>query len=329
MNDRQKTILNCLVDHFIDAFKPVSSSVVKNRLNISLSPASVRQVFSTLDDDGYIQKLHTSSGRVPTDKGYRFYVDNIPQPNGLFLDRHIDTHTYYGKFQFLFDQFLDRLAQKLPYIMLLNVRLSQMQNVATLQYVSMSAFNGWLLIFHRVGVVSRRPVTFPFDVLDLDHKRLVNWLSYQDAFPVSEAVIEATFSKKEADFIHTLQSAIQLECAPLGDRTSVFIKNIRQCLSLADYSTKACVNNMLDFLDDTPAIIQRLEAPVKGDEFEVAIGSELNDNRLRSSSLIRVPITLNSVRVASLGILGPMRMNYAKIMRWFRSEKTLAELTRF
>ena len=78
MNKRQHEILTCVVDHFIDFHQPISSNMVLEKLSIQLSSATVRQVFLSLDKGGHLSKLHTSSGRIPTEKGYRMYVDHLP-----------------------------------------------------------------------------------------------------------------------------------------------------------------------------------------------------------------------------------------------------------
>ncbi|MGA0242216.1 MAG: hypothetical protein ACO3K7_04405 [Candidatus Marinamargulisbacteria bacterium] len=330
MNDRQKTILTCLVDHFIDSCQPISSTMVKDRLHIQLSPASVRQVFSVLDDGGYIKKRHTSSGRVPTDKGYRAYVDRLTIPSALSLDAHVDAQTYYGKFRFLFDQFLDRLASKIPYITLLNLRGAELRDIAMVQYVSLSAFNGLLLVFHRVGIVSKLPVRFSFDVSGLAHSDLVSWLS--SVYPIENRrneLLRASFSQKECDFIEVVHEAMANDDASFLGQPTWLIKNVRKCLSLSDYATKEAVEKVLDVLDDTSTLAQLFGRTSQTNEMSISIGEELKDDRLNESSLISIPMMLSGVPIASLGILGPTRMDYGHMARWFRSEETLAELIQF
>ena len=113
MNKRQEEILTCVVDHFIDSHQPMSSSMVLDRLSIQLSSATVRQVFSVLDQGGYLAKLHSSSGRVPTDKGYRVYVDRISDVGrAINLDDYVTDQSYFMKFRCFFDQFLLNLSKK-------------------------------------------------------------------------------------------------------------------------------------------------------------------------------------------------------------------------
>ena len=219
MNTRQKEILTCLVDYFIDSFQPVSSKMVKNRLAIQLSPASVRQVFSTLDQSGYIEKLHTSSGRVPTEKGFRAYVDEFELPKPLFLNNHVDYETYYDKFRFMFDQFLSRLATKIPYVTILKLHHHELSDLASMQYVSLSSTHGLIILFHRIGVVSKILVSFDFDVSLLPYSNLVQWLQKNFHRGISDDELFHRFSKDEVKFIKDVRQSI------LNNRSDNHISN--------------------------------------------------------------------------------------------------------
>ena len=105
MNKRQDEILTCVIDYFIDSPQPISSKMVLDKLSIQLSSATVRQVFSVLDNEGYLAKLHTSSGRVPTDKGYRRYVDKIQGVSSeIALGNVVTDNSYQVKFRYFFSK---------------------------------------------------------------------------------------------------------------------------------------------------------------------------------------------------------------------------------
>ena len=77
LNDREKTILRSIVQQFILTASPVGSRNITKRFNVGVSPATVRNIMSDLEDNGFINHPHTSAGRIPTDKGYRYYVDTL------------------------------------------------------------------------------------------------------------------------------------------------------------------------------------------------------------------------------------------------------------
>lgn len=329
MNDRQNAILTCLVDHFIDACQPISSSMVQERLEIQISSASIRQVFSVLDQNGYIEKLHTSSGRVPTDKGYRAYVDRFEMPNSLTLDAHVNYETYYDKFRFLFEQFLNRLAQRIPYITILKLNHQELKDLVSIQYVSLSSSHGLLILFHRVGVVSKIQVSFGFDISGLNHQNLIGWIQKNLKRKVSDDELFQTFNRDDVHYIKSIRSAILNQGHESRCLQNLFIKNTRQCLSLNDYQTKESVEKLLDILENVDQVSDLMSRALNSESFTISIGHELNDERLVDSSLIGIPIILDGVVIASIAILGPIRMDYSKIIQFFSSNQTLAELIQF
>ncbi|MEK9727023.1 MAG: hypothetical protein VW397_02825 [Candidatus Margulisiibacteriota bacterium] len=329
MNERHKEVLTCLVDHFIDSYQPISSFMVKDRIGMQLSSASIRQVFSVLDHQGYVEKLHTSSGRVPTDKGYRAYVNYLNLPNAMQLDGHVDYETYYDKFRFLFEHFHDRLSKNIPYITILKLNQRELNDFVSVQYVSMSSSHGLLILFHRVGIVSKINITFEFDISDIDTSSLIMWLQKNMFRKVDDEELEQRFSSNEMRFIKQVRQVILVGDQSVGLAHNIFIKNTRRCLALSDYSTKGCIEKLLDILDDVNQMSDLLDRALLQQTLTISIGQELDDSRLVNSSLISVPIILDGVVVATLGILGPTRMDYAKIVHLFSSNQTLAELIQF
>ena len=180
MNKRQHEILTCVVDHFIDFHQPISSNMVLEKLSIQLSSATVRQVFLSLDKGGYLSKLHTSSGRIPTEKGHRMYVDHLPGDQPCFdLDHYINGDSYQLKFRSLFDHFLSKLKEKLPYVLMIQLNDYALSDVVSLKYVSISSHYGLVLLFHRFGFVTEHYVRFDGDVSELKVDGLIQWLCHQ------------------------------------------------------------------------------------------------------------------------------------------------------
>jgi heat-inducible transcriptional repressor len=89
LGDRNRRILEAIIEEYIDSAEPVGSRTVARRHPLGLSPASVRNVMADLEEMGYLHSPHTSAGRVPTDKGYRFYVDSLLQVRQLTSDEKL------------------------------------------------------------------------------------------------------------------------------------------------------------------------------------------------------------------------------------------------
>ncbi len=327
MNQRQEEILTCVVNHFIGSNQPISSNMVLDQLSIQLSSASVRQVFSVLDHDGYLEKLHTSSGRIPTDKGYRAYVDKIKgESSGIFLDRVVTDTSYQSKFRYYFDQLLTNIAKKIPYISMIMLNTEALADIATIKYVSISSQYGLVLLFHKVGIISEHYVRFDQDVSVCEFDPLISWLQSEFQRSTNIPDIQAVFSEKDAYFLQTIMATILNSAAGIPLEKNVMVKNVNQCLSLSDYTDKHQIQALLNVLDDHDTIQRLMMAGLNANGLDVLIGNELGDSRLVQSSFISIPICLDGLQVACLGILGPSRMDYQSIIQLLSSPETLAEL---
>ena len=163
MNERQQTILTCLIDHFIDSCQPISSAMVKDRLEIQLSPASVRQVFL------FWIKMVIFRNCTHLQVGCQLIKGIVPMltkciPNAFNLDTHVDEQTYHDKFRFLFDQFMDRLSQKIPYVTILKINHQELSDLASIQYVPLNSHPmGYCYCFIQLGLYQNHS-SFPIDV---------------------------------------------------------------------------------------------------------------------------------------------------------------------
>ena len=327
MNKRQQEILTCVVDRFINSHQPISSKMVLDMLSIQLSSATVRQVFSVLDKNGYVEKLHTSSGRVPTDKGYRVYVDSIKGEGAqIQLDDHVADQSYQMKFRYMFDQLLSHVASKVPYISMLSLNEKALSDIAMIKYVSISSHYGLVLLFHKVGIVSEHYVRFEQDVSACNIDDLIAFLLKLLHSNAGLDGMDAQFLDHEAHFIRSVFNVIAKSSSVPTVSEKIMMKNVKQCLSLSDYADKESVQQLLDVLDDSVVIQRLMNHGLQANQLDVLIGNELNDDRLNSASFISIPICLDGIHVACLGILGPSRMDYLSIIQLLSSSETLAEL---
>jgi heat-inducible transcriptional repressor len=326
MNKRQHEILTCVVDHFIDVHQPISSGKVLDLLAIQISSATVRQVLSVLDNGGYIEKLHTSSGRIPTQKGYRVYVDHLPSGDSpIEINHFVNANSFYLRFHGFFDKFLENLSKKVPYVLLLQLNSNAHLKFASLKYVSISSYYGLILATNEFGFISEYYVRFERDVSMLNKSRLVEWASVELSKKL-DITIPSRYSVDEANFLNQVIDAL---LRPGSDHSMIsggWVKNISRCLNLADYSDKSSIQSLISFLDDSEALMDLMNKNSNSSIINISIGSELSDPRLHQSSVVTVPICIDGRSVATLGILGPSRMDYMSLIKLLTSKETLAEL---
>ena len=124
LNDRSREILRCVVESYVETGDPIGSRTISKRLNMDLSPASIRNVMADLEESGFLAQPHTSAGRVPTDKGYRYYVDGLLPTGKLragersLIDKSLaGTHGEFSEVMELIPRLLSNLTSQVGYFL--------------------------------------------------------------------------------------------------------------------------------------------------------------------------------------------------------------------
>lgn len=330
VTERQKEILTCVVNNFIDTAQPMSSKMVLDALRINLSSATIRQIFAKLDHLGYLAKLHTSSGRIPTSKGYRLVVDDmdVERPTAISLGDYIGKTSVVQKFQQLFDVMLDNVSTRLPYIPVLMYHSHVISDIECIRYVPINSMIGLLLVYHKVGIVSEYYVNFKKQLSVQDTDELIRWIliSLKKEPKIDLIQAKRIFSGDDYLFVESVSNALSMNGYSIDKEYQFLYRNSYRCIQLPDFSDKSSIESLLDALDQNDSIVRLLKSTIDQGQLSVFIGSEIGDDRLSECSLIGIPIALDGMYMASLGILGPIRMDYQSVIDMLTSGESLAEL---
>ena len=316
MSVRRLEILRAIVDEYVATQEPVGSKSIAARSGLGISPATIRNEMAVLEEEGLITHPHTSAGRIPTDLGYRVFVDKLAtvKPLSSAERRAIET-------------FLEG-ALDLDDVVLRTVRLlaDVTKQVAVVQYPSM--------VKSRVRHV---------ELVALTPARLMMIL-ITDAGRVEQRVLELTSDASEL-FLSTLRN--QINNAVMGQRlpdVADRISGILESYSASDRKNVAVVISALiemamerpeekvvlagtanlarfseDFATHMHPVLEALEEQVvllrllgdAGENVQVRIGTEQSERNLRSTSLVTVGYGATDSPLGALGVLGPTRMDYA------------------
>ena len=329
VTERQKEILNCVVDSYIDNAQPMSSKMLLDMMNIKLSSATIRQVFSKLDDLGYLQKLHTSSGRIPTDKGYRLVVNemDVSDSSVLSLSDYMDKTSITQKVRQFFNLFIDNVAEKMPYIPVMIYHSKFMTNIECVKYVQVHSMVGLILIYHNIGLVSECYVTFQKEMNLSDTDGLVDWMMKQlqerQTFDMNEA--RNTFSGDDYEFIDVVSGELLKHGYLQPDDYTFLYRNQNKCIQLSDFTDKESIQNLLDALDTNQSLVTMLMEIIRKNQLTYYIGSDMKDYQLQNCSLVGLPIMLDGNCIGCLGIVGPIRMDYKSIIKLLTSDDIMSE----
>ncbi len=319
MSSRRLEILRAIVDEYVATQEPVGSKSIADRHGLGISPATIRNEMAVLEDEGLITQPHTSAGRIPTDLGYRVFVDKLAtvKPLSSAERRAIET-------------FLEG-ALDLDDVVMRTVRLlaDVTKQVAVVQYptmvksrvrhveiVSLTSSRLMVILITDAGRIEQRAIELTKDVPDqfisTIRNQLNNAMMGQSLPDVAErltGIMESYSTSDRRDVAIVLSTVIEMAMEQ-PEQKVVLAGTANLARFQEDFSAQ--IHPVLEALEEQVVLLRLL-----GDANEtvkVRIGSEQSETNLRSTSLVTVGYGSDSSPLGALGIIGPTRMDYAGSM---------------
>lgn len=315
--DRQRELLRAVIREYIATAEPVASAALVRRYGLGVSSATVRNELAALEDMGLLTHPHTSAGRVPTDLGYRYFIESLMPRTGLLPAEQV---TVSHQFQ----QAASNTAEWLRLAASTLARLTAEAAIVTppamrrsvLKHVEAVPINERRVLLVAVldgGAVRQQLIELPSGVTT-DHlrrlsARLTETLADKDAIGLRSA---AANEAGAAD--HTIVSAIArlLEEHDAGRGRDVYYDGIQNILAQPEFSETDSVREVFGLLEDRTRLAEILPNALGADEVHVTIGSEHRLERLRGFSLVFGRYGAERDMVGYVGVVGPTRMDYAR-----------------
>ena len=314
MSVRRLEILRAIVDEYVATQEPVGSKSIAARSGLGISPATIRNEMAVLEDEGLITHPHTSAGRIPTDLGYRVFVDKLATVKPLS-----------GAERRAIETFLEG-ALDLDDVVLRTVRLlaDVTKQVAVVQYPSMvksrvrhvelvalTPSRLMMILITDAGRVEQRVLELATDVSDLSTLRnqLNNAVMSQRLPDVADRIsgILESYGATDRKNVAVVISAL-IEMAMERPEEKVVLAGTANLARFSeDFSTN--MHPVLEALEEQVVLLRLLGDA--GENVQVRIGTEQSERNLRSTSLVTVGYGAVDSPLGGLGVLGPTRMDYA------------------
>jgi len=319
MSSRRLEILRAIVDEYVATQEPVGSKSIADRHGLGISPATIRNEMAVLEEEGLITQPHTSAGRIPTDLGYRVFVDKLATVKPLS-----------GAERRAIETFLEG-ALDLDDVVIRTVRLlaDVTKQVAVVQYPTMvksrvrhveilalTSSRLMMILITDAGRIEQRAIELTQDVSDMFistlRSQLNNAMMGQNLPDVAErlsGIMESYSTKERRDVAIVLSTVIEM-AMERPEQKVVLAGTANLARFQEDFSAK--MHPVLEALEEQVVLLRLL-----GDANEtvkVRIGSEQSEANLRSTSLVTVGYGTDSSPLGALGVLGPTRMDYAGSM---------------
>jgi len=322
-SERMRRVLGAVVEHYIGTAEPVGSKLVAKKLNSSLSPATIRNIMSELEGLGLLFQPHTSAGRIPTEKGFRFYVDYLLDIRELGEDeREIIRSRYLGyqaEAEDLFRETSRILSSSSHY---LGVVWTPKTSTVVLQHIEFVRIKKhWVMtilvsltgfVYHRLIEVDEDLSQSELDHLSDSMNHFLIGLTLQQARErlVDQMRIEKTI------YDHLYNQALRLVQTALSmdDETDVFIEGRTNIIHEPEFENISIMTDLFRAFEEKATLLKLLDKCLNPNGIRIAIGSESEVQEMETCSLVSATYGGKGGVLGALGVIGPRRMNYSKVI---------------
>lgn len=321
LTDRQLLILQVIIDDFIRSAQPVGSRTLSKKNEIALSSATIRNEMADLEELGFLEKTHTSSGRIPSEKGYRYYVDHILAPQQLNSVEISRIHSIFAERIYELEKIVQKSAKILSELtnytaILLGPEVKETK-LKRLQVVPLNNDTAVAIMITDTGHVENRIFTIPpgFNLIDLE--KMVNILNERlTNVPISE--LNGKIYKEVAlllkQHIQNYDSMLDtlLETISLKEQEKLFFGGKANMFNQPEFRDIQKIHSLMDMIESEKGFYDIFKQIPHG--IHVKIGKENERTEMENCSLITATYSIGNEPVGTIAILGPTRMEYSRVI---------------
>lgn len=320
MDERKRQVLLAIIQDYILTAEPVGSRTISKKYNIGVSPATIRNEMADLEEMGYIEQPHTSAGRIPSDMGYRYYVDFLMERFRLSKkEEELINRFYHRKIAELEEvvRASGELISKLTSYAA--ITLGPQFGSSIIKHIDLSTIDeerALLVVVTDTGLVEHRLLDVPgyispqdLEMVSTVLKEKLRGLALKEATKrVFDEICDELQIQKA--FLHNIFEFIE-EVFQDGEDTDVYLDGTLNILKHPEFKNIEKVQSLLSLLHQKQIVKDLISGPVPRG-LTVKIGTENNYEGIQDCSLITATYSLNDQVVGAIGVLGPTRMHYSK-----------------
>lgn len=321
MDKRAQILLKTLVEHYISDGQPIGSRTLLQHSGLEVSPATIRNVMSDLERLGFIASPHTSAGRIPTQKGYRFFVDSLLTVKPLQTDEiQLIKHELSSPDpQELVSSAADMLSQLSQFAGVVMIPKRQSVTFKHLEFLPLSAKRILVIIVTTDGNVQNRIIMAdkPYSAADLI--QATNYFNHHFAgytFDEVHQKLHAELQQMQSDINRLMAAALEIsDRASSHDKDHVVIAGERNLLQADDLSSNvASLRKLFELFERRTQLMQLLDSSKQATGIHIFIGGESHYLPLDECSMVTAPYQADGQIVGTLGVIGPTRMAYERVI---------------
>lgn len=321
LDERKALVLRAIVSHYVSTGEPVGSKTLVDRYKLRVSSATVRNDMGALEDWGYIYQPHTSAGRIPTDTGYRFFVDAWGSDVRLPAAQAQQIRSFFGQPRWELEDSLRQTAALLSdltdHAAVVFAPVLDQSIVRHVELVRLSTNRAMVVLVTDNGLVQNHLLALSETLDDAEIERTSEMLNRIVMDQPLDSVA-STITKGLEQFPSTMRDAVASITKALGDDISqretdrVFLEGASNIVDEQKFADLETVRQVIGALENRRLLLEVMADALSVQNVSVRIGSENQAEGMQFSSVISAPYGVSGHILGSLGVVGPTRMDYRK-----------------
>lgn len=321
LDPRSQFLLKTLIERYISDGQPVGSRALSRTSGLELSPATIRNVMSDLEEAGYIASPHTSAGRVPTARGYRFFVDTLltVKPLAKTRVRQLEGQLQRAQPQRVISSASQLLSELTHFAGVVVSPRKPVTRIRQIEFISLSDKRILLIIVTTTGEVQNRILTTERTYTPSELVEAANYLSEhcagQDFLQIREKLQQELRQLKSA-VSELMSAAMEAGTEAFEERNDDCVlsgeNNLLESVDLS--SNMARLRELFKLFEHKTGLMQLLDLSHRAEGVQIFIGGESGIATLDGCSVITSPYEVDGQVVGSVGVIGPTRMAYEQVI---------------
>lgn len=321
LDERKALVLRAIVSHYVSTGEPVGSKTLVDRYKLRVSPATVRNDMGALEDWGYIYQPHTSAGRIPTDTGYRFFVDAWGSDVRLPAEQAQQIRSFFGQPRWELEDSLRQTAALLSHLTdhaaVVFAPVLDRSMIRRVELVRLSTTRAMAVLVTDNGLVENHPLALSESLDDAGLEAtsmMLNQVLIDQPLDTAGATIRANldrFPSELREAVAAISSALD-EDVSQRENDRVFLEGASNIVDEQKFADLETVRQVIGALENRRLLLEVMADALSVQNVSVRIGSENQAEGMQSSSVISAPYGVGGNILGSLGVVGPTRMDYRK-----------------
>ena len=320
IDDRKKKVLQAIIEEYINTAEPVSSKAIAENYGLNYSSATIRNEMASLEKDGYLEKTHTSSGRVPSEKGYRLYVDELLNDDDISLEeiKYISSklETKVNEIEDLTKIATSTISEVTHYTTVSIGPSVNYQIIKEIKFVLLGSRMLMAVILTDTGMVKETIIKFDDDITEKQVETLNymfnNKLKGEPIEKIDRPLEEYLFDEMTYS-VKVIKPIIEQIKKALAEDDTLYLEGANRSFELPEFNSLEVAKNFINILDTKELMADMLNSGFAQD-INVYIGEENEKDELKDFSIVTFKHKVGEKDLGTIGIIGPKRMDYSKVI---------------